>query len=188
MSASPAAFLALVSALMLAGCAANTAAKKPAPPAPAVLEATQCGTIQRVHALGDFLFTSQPAREDFALAKDAGVRTVLNFRHRSELPPDFDEKTIVEGLGMTYVWLPWSGEDQLTDEIFDQGRDVLTTGERPMLVHCASANRVGAIVLVWRVLDHGVPFDQALDEAQRIGMKTPGFERRARAYIASHAK
>lgn len=177
------AILALV--LVAVGCASQP--KQP-DAAPSMLEAIQCGSMARVHTLGDIMLGSQPSREDFALAKDAGVRTVLNFRHKSELPPDFDEQAEVERLGMTYIHLPWSGEAQLTDEVFDKGREIMRSAERPILVHCASSNRVGAIYLVWRVLDEGTPFDQALEEAQRVGMKTPAFERLAKAYIAAKGK
>lgn len=179
-------WMVVLAALVVAGGCASQAKKQEA--APTMLEAIQCGSMSRVHTLGDIMLGSQPSREDFALAKDAGVRTVLNFRHNSEMPPDFDEKAEVERLGMTYVHLPWSGEAQLTDEVFDKGREVMRTAERPILVHCASSNRVGAVYLVWRVLDEGAAFDEALEEAQRVGMKTPGFERRAKAYIAAKAK
>jgi hypothetical protein len=41
-------------------------------------------------------------------------------------------------------------------------------GERPLLLHCASANRVGAVWLAHRVLDGGLSYDAALREAELL--------------------
>lgn len=157
------------------------------PAATSRLEPAQCGSMTRLHAYNGIYLAGQPAAADFEHARDLGVKTVLNFRLETELK-DFDERRVVEGLGMKYLTIPWHGEEQLTDAVFDKGREVLSTAQRPMLVHCASANRVGAIWFAWRAIDGGVPVEQALDEAKTVGMKTPGFETKGRAYIAKHAR
>jgi hypothetical protein len=50
-------------------------------------------------------------------------------------------------------------------------------------MHCHSGNRVGAIWLAWRVLDGGLAWDKALDEAHEVGLKTPAFETRVKDYV-----
>lgn len=144
-----------------------------------------CGSTQRVHAFGDFRLASQPAAADFEIAKAAGVRTVINLRHEHEIK-DFDERAVVTGLGMTYVNLPWHGPEELNDAVFTRARELLRTVEPPVLVHCGSANRVAAVWIPWRVLDGGVPFEQALTEAKAIGLKTPEFETKAKDYVLRH--
>lgn len=146
------------------------------------LEPYECGSIARVHTLGGVIIASQPSAEDFALAQMKGVRTVIDLRHAHEIP-NFDERRVVEGLGLAYVNLPWYGPDELTDEIFDGARALLQSVERPILLHCSSANRAAAVWIPWRVLDGGLSLDEALAEARTIGLQTPAFEEKARAYI-----
>ncbi|XAM00805.1 hypothetical protein OT109_05325 [Phycisphaeraceae bacterium D3-23] len=147
-----------------------------------VLEPFECGTITRLHTYQGVFLASQPSPEDLEQAKAGGVVTVVSLRHASE-HPDFDEKHFVEGLGLRYINIPWNGADELTDAVFDRARDVLRNEHRPVLMHCSSANRVGAVWLPWRVLDGCIEFEEALAEAKIIGLRSPAYEEAARAYI-----
>lgn len=182
--------------LLAAACRAATSASESASapavgaaehtgPTTAPLEPASLGSIRRLHALGGVLAASQPAALDLEQAQEGGVRTVVNLRHESEVT-DFDEPALVRSLGLTYVSIPWSGVDELTDEVFDRAREVLQTAERPLLVHCHSANRVGAVWLPWRVLDGGLSWDAALAEAEQVGLRTPALVDRARDYVLRH--
>jgi ubiquinone/menaquinone biosynthesis C-methylase UbiE len=55
------------------------------------------------------------------------------------------------------------------------------------MLHCGSANRVGAVWLTYRVLDQGVPIETAIEEAKTIGLRSPEYEAKARDYIHRHA-
>lgn len=151
--------------------------------APEKLESYVCGSIPNMHELGGVFLASQPTLEDFEQAKACGVRTVINLRPAKE-QPDLDERARVTGLGLAYVNLPFNGAAELTDEIFAGSRELLNTSERPILLHCASANRVGAVWIPWRVLDGGIALEQAVAEAKTIGLKTVEYEAKARDYVA----
>jgi len=163
--------------LPLAACAGSTPAQDAS-----VVPAT-CGTIPNLHAFGDVWLAGQPAATDFAAVKEAGVRTVIDLRHEAE-HPGFDERAAVLAAGLTYVALPWNGPDELTDAVFERSRELLDGAQRPLLLHCGSANRVGAVWIPWRVLDGGVPLETAVAEAREIGLKTPAYETKARDYVA----
>lgn len=182
------------SSLLLSSCGDKeeaTVAPEPTPPAPEEhkaivtekLEPYECGTITRLHTLGGVFLASQPKPEDFEQAKKGGVKTVITLRHADEVT-DFNEKEVVEGLELKFVELPWNGPDELTDEVFDQARDLLKTAERPILLHCGSANRVGAVWLPHRVLDGGIALEEAVEEAKVVGLKSAEYETKARDYIA----
>jgi len=174
--------------LARAGAAPSPAAS-PAPspaPAPAAaapkLEALTWGTVERMHRYGGIYLASQPSKEDFELAKESGVRTVVNLRKPGEI--DWDEKAVVERLGMEYRDLGFKEPEELTDGIFDAARKILTSADRkPVLLHCSSANRVGAVWLAHRVLDDAVPFPDALAEAETVGLKSAAFRDRAKEYV-----
>lgn len=160
-------------ALLLSACTS------PALESATRLEPYQCGNVQRIHAFGDVLLASQPGPDDF---KKASVNTVVNLRHASEI--DGDEAAIVQGLGMDYHNLPFQSPAELTDAVFDQARELLSDPDnKPLLLHCSSGNRVGAIWLAHRVLDHGLSLEEASIEAETVGLKTPALADRAREYI-----
>ena len=115
--------------------------------------------------------------------KLGGVKTVINQRHASELE-DFDERAVVGALGLAYYNPAWNGADELTDEILDETRELLRTVERPVLIHCSSANRTGATWFAFRVLDEGLSLEAGLDEAKLVGLRSPDYERIVRNYIA----
>lgn len=167
----------------LAGCSCNECDDAPAP-GPPVVEAAQLAAVPNVHVFGDIATAGQPAADDFGPIVAAGYRSVLNLRHAEELQ-GLDEAGLATSLGLEYVSVPWNGLEQLTDDVFDRCRAVLETAERPLFVHCGSANRVGAVWIPWRVLDEGASFEEALAEAKTIGLRTPGYEERAREYIES---
>ncbi len=145
------------------------------------LEPYECGNIERLHTQGGVFLASQPAPADIEQAQKGGVKTVINQRHASEL--DFDERALVEKLGMTYENPAWNGTDELTDELLDRTRALLATAERPILLHCSSANRVGAAWLAYRVLDEEAEVDEALEEAKTVGLRSPAYRDRVLEYI-----
>ena len=61
-------------------------------------------------------------------------------------------------------------------------RDAKAANERVML-HCGSANRVGAIWMVYRVLDEGIEVEEATQEAKMVGLRTEGYRVQAMKYI-----
>lgn len=143
------------------------------------------GTVARLHVLDGIAFASQPSPDDLRRFEQAGLVTVLNLRHPEEM--DFDEAGMVHAARLTYHSVPWNGPDELTDDVFDEVREMLRTAERPLLFHCSSANRVGANWLPYRVLDQGLSWEQALKEARAMGMRTEAYPVLARDYIDRRA-
>ena len=91
--------------------------------------------------------------------------------------------------------VPWIGDEPyVSDEIAEAQVRTAHKGERilaqhsnhPMLINCASANRVGAFMLVYRVLEQNWSEDKALEEATKIGLSSEGLKKFARDYIAQH--
>jgi uncharacterized protein (TIGR01244 family) len=149
--------------------------------APGVAHAT-IGSIPRLTQVGDLLLSGQPGPQDFAALAASGVGMVINLRHPEELG-GFDEAAAVRAEGMEYISIPWNGPTELSDAVFEQTRELLRTADGPVLLHCASANRVGAAWIPFRVLDQGVDIEQAVTEARMVGMRVPEYEALARAFV-----
>jgi len=177
--------LAVLTLIVLAGCASSPPDTHHAAITTDQLEPYQCGTVQRLHTYKGVFLASQPAAADFEQAKLGGVKTVINLRHAEEIR-DFDEAKVVTDLGLAYHNVPWNGPGELGDAQFDRVRELLRTAERPILLHCSSGNRVGPMWLAYRALDDGATVEQATREAKTVGMKSPDFEAKALDYVARH--
>lgn len=151
------------------------------------LERCEVGDVRQIHKLGKVFLAGQPSPEDFRIAKKGGLKTVVNLRTKPEF--QFDEAKHLKSLDIEYHHVPFRSPDTLTDKVFDAVRKVLKEKKKqPVMVHCASANRVGAIWLAHRVLDGGVKYEAALKEAKTVGLRTPAFEERAKEYIEATRK
>lgn len=151
------------------------------------LEAAELGETRNVHAIGKNLLCGQPTEAEFAIAKERGIQVVVNLRTDGEI--DWDEAAVVEQLGLEYEHIPFRAPETLTDEVFDNVRDVMRQAdEKPVMIHCGSANRVGAVWLTHRVLDEDVPLEQATEEAKEVGLRDDDYLKKAIDYIERNEK
>lgn len=87
----------------------------------------------------------QPTEGELRRAAELGYRTVITLRADGEEVP-FDERSLVQSLGMIYVSLPVAGAGDVTSENAKALHDLLAETESPILLHCGSGNRVGALL------------------------------------------
>ena len=121
--------------------------------------------------LDGVLAGGQPTREQLALAAEAGFRTVINLR--TEREPGWEwEDEFVSSLGMTYELLPISGRDGLTRENVEKLDALLSDAlERgPVMLHCASGNRVGGLLGLRRAWLQGEDAEDAVVFARAAGL------------------
>lgn len=146
------------------------------------LEETTVGSVP-AFKVGDVYLTGQPSEDDLKKFAEAGGKTVVSLR----LPDEnvgFDEFATVEKLGMKFSNPGFRAADTLTDHVFRGVREMLKNkSQHPLLLHCASANRVGAMWLAHRVLDGELSYEDAMTEAKRVGLKPAAYEAVVKAYI-----
>ena len=95
----------------------------------------------------------QPSEQQLRDFAAAGGKVVLDVRDPMEVRP-FDEPALARELGLEYINVPVSPgatSDEKLDRILAAVRE---HRDKPMLFHCASANRVGGALLPWFILDH----------------------------------
>ena len=146
------------------------------------LVAAELGTTPNVHRLGDIYFSGQPGPDAWQEIAQKGLKTVITLRHDGELR-GVDEGEQVRALGMNFIQIPFGSAEELTDEVIESVSQQLKTAEQPLLLHCASANRVGAVWIPYRVLEQGVPYEKALEEAKTIGLRSASYQQRVEAYL-----
>ena len=88
----------------------------------------------------------QPTFDQIKQAAETGFKAVINLRTDNELPDPAQERVWVEGAGMKYFHIPISVPKELTPQKAKVFADVLSKPENyPLIVHCKSGNRVGAM-------------------------------------------
>ena len=130
-------------------------------------QVVELGTVSSVDGITSAGQPDEAALEVFA---DAGYATVIDLRGTGE-DRGFDEAAVVEDLGLHYVTLPIAGKDAIS---FDNARKLdglLKEYPGPVLVHCGSGNRVGALLALRASLD-GADDEKALALGREGGLSS----------------
>jgi uncharacterized protein (TIGR01244 family) len=175
-----------VPALIAIACFAVTSSGCGVPKSTEVpLEPATLGSTRNVHIYGETILCGQPSEDDLELAKSRGVKTIISLRTPEETT--WDEGPAVEALGMKFVRIPFAGPETLTDDIFEEVRRILNDNKAgPVMLHCGSAHRVGAVWLAHRLVDDGLSVEQAVKEAAVVGLSNEGYRDRALRYAEIH--
>ena len=144
----------LISFAALAGCTAI--------PAP--------GLPSRAEPLPNVVTSGQPDPESIGELADAGYVAVIDLRGISE-ERGFDEQAVVESQGMSYISLPVAGAADVTYENASLLDDILSDVGGPVLLHCASGNRVGALLSL-RAHSRGASPEEALELGAEAGLSS----------------
>lgn|SRR5690348_5718435 len=128
----------------------------------------------------------QPTEASLAELARAGYRTIVDLRAPEE-PRGYDEAAAATRAGLRYVPIPVT-QLTLDDAAFDRFRTVMRDPDnRPVLVHCASSNRVGALLLPYFLLDEHRPMEEAVAMARGAGMRSAELAQMALDYARRRA-
>ena len=153
--------LALLALLVLAACGDEFSHETLKVDLGAVVAAGRAVPVDGVTSAG------QPDEAAFRVFAESGYKTVIDMRMPNE-NRGLEEAAFVESLGMSYLPLPTSG-DTIT---FDQARrleELIEASDGPVLVHCASANRVGALLALGDYAENG-DLERALETGREGGL------------------
>lgn len=107
---------------------------------------------------------------DIPRLREAGIREVIDLTPDAE-SPDFDEAAAVRSAGLRYVNLPLRGAVDLTRENVLAFDALVRQAKRPLLVHCASGNRVGAVAALRAAWIDGRNTEDAVAIGRAWGLK-----------------
>jgi uncharacterized protein (TIGR01244 family) len=121
--------------------------------------------------------------------KKEGFVSVINLRQASEPGADIDAgRAAAQAAGLKYIHLPFNvamPDAKVVDSFLAAVAD---KSNQPVFVHCGSANRVGGVWMVKRVLQDGWAIDRAQAEGEAIGLSNPDMKAFALSYIKDHQK
>lgn len=171
---------ALVLSALACSTGKDTADQSP-PPTVQPIVACQVAGFEKAFVVGNVLIAGQPTPLLLANARDAGYKVVINARPQSEM--SFDEASLVKGLGMRYVSIPFT-PDTLDDTKVNAFLDEIRKGDEKVLAHCSSGNRIAALWAMYEITDLKVPPEEAVARARTAGLKSPELI----AYIGDYAR
>lgn len=128
------------------------------------------------------------ATEDAAIPGLAGLgyKSIINLRLATEDGVNVDaSRAAADAVGLKYIHLPLNGREpdvKVADAFIAAVTD---TANQPVFIHCGSANRVGALWLVKRMLVDKWDQARAVEEAKAIGLSSETLERFALDYVRS---
>lgn len=119
--------------------------------------------------------------------KSEGYVSVINLRLPTEEGANVDaERAAAQAAGMKYIGLPFNvaaPDSKVVDAFLAAVAD---KSNQPVYIHCGSANRVGGMWMVKRVLQDKWAIDRATTEAEAIGLTSPDLKKFVASYIAAH--
>ena len=125
--------------------------------------------LGKVEPVNGLTTAGQPDEAAFRVFAENGYRVVIDLRTEGE-NRGLDEPSVVEALGMQYILMPIGGEDITFDRARELG-ELLEQFEEPVLLHCASSNRVGALLALNAYAETG-DADLAIERGRVAGMRS----------------
>jgi uncharacterized protein (TIGR01244 family) len=124
----------------------------------------------------------QPTGEQVQLLAEDGYKTILDLRTPAE-PRGFDEIEAARQNGLAYVNVPVSLAtlDQATIDLF---LAAMKKAQKPVIIHCSTADRVGALWYAWLILEKGKSTAAALDRAKAAGLRSPELTEKIKKLVA----
>jgi uncharacterized protein (TIGR01244 family) len=125
----------------------------------------------------------------FPELKKQGFASIINLRQANETGVDVPaSQAAAQSAGLKYVHIPVNPSSPDPAAVDTFVRAVTDPANQPMYIHCGTANRVGALWLVKRVVVDGWDVERAVSEAEAIGLTSPALKKFAIDYAAKHRK
>ena len=122
---------------------------------------------------GRFYISGQPERDAFLWLKEQGVETLVCLRTQAEMDNrdavPFDEKALLDSLGIIYVHIPQGGEDNpYSPDALVNFAYAADSSDGKILLHCTVGWRASHLWGAYLVRYRGLSMADALEHARAI--------------------
>lgn len=130
--------------------------------------------VPNIHHPNEQHFTSgKPSKDDLVKLKEQGVTAVINLLTDDDMNNDDQEARWAQELGLDYYRVPVGGPSDLTRaSVADFDRALAATANQTTLIHCASSNRVGAMMALHAAWYDNASNQEALQTGRDYGLKS----------------
>jgi len=132
--------------------------------------------------------TCQLTSEQLQQAKEEGYQSVLNLRTPQEEGFVPNEAQQAEAVGLEYRNIPVSPEN-MNEELADRVLEEIKLLPKPILTHCKSGLRSGAMSLMYVATQEGMTAEEAMEKGKQLGFdcdKSPQMKEFFQQYISQH--
>ena len=130
---------------------------------------------------GDIYVSGVTTAAGLEALRARGVQTVLDLRLPEQVEPDF--AATVDNLGMSYLALPMQSA-AMTDDQAQAFLDAMRKyGGQPLLIHCKSGNRSGAMYGVYVGARRKLDVEAAMTRARQAGLRSDKLAEAVRSYL-----
>lgn len=138
--------------------------------------------INQLSPMEGVIVGGQPIPDVAFQAQESGYRTIVDLCAPNEYHSYDPER--IESLGVRYINIPIKGEGDLCHSSARKLHEVLENqAARPVMVHCASGARVGALFALRARWVLGHPAEQALSLGRQAGLRPGPMEQVVRTLI-----
>lgn len=128
-------------------------------------EVAASGTVVPVDGITS---SGQPDVASLRVFSDSGYAAIIDLRGEVE-NRGLDERAAVENLGMNYVPFPIVSGDAINFDNAKRLDELIKDQDGPVLIHCGSGNRVGAMLALIMSLE-GEDDEQAILQGKDAGL------------------
>ena len=119
--------------------------------------------------------------------KADGYVSVVNLRLATEAGADVEAgRAAAQAAGLKYFHFPFNTATPDASVVSTFLATVADKSNQPVFIHCGSANRVGGMWMIKRVLQDKWSVERAREEAEAIGLREPAMIAFVTEYINSH--
>jgi uncharacterized protein (TIGR01244 family) len=124
-----------------------------------------------------------------ATLRKEGYVSVINLRQATEPGADIEAgRAAAQAAGLKYLHMPFNVAAPDSKVVDGFLAAVADKSNQPVFIHCGSANRVGGVWMIKRVLQDGWAIERARTEAEAIGLSSAPLIAFATEYIKTHGK
>ncbi|MCU0567031.1 MAG: protein tyrosine phosphatase family protein [Oculatellaceae cyanobacterium Prado106] len=123
-------------------------------------------------------------------AAEEGFAAVLNLRSPDEEGSLSDEQEQVEALGLDYINIPVATAT-INEDLTTQVLQTIDELPKPLLIHCASSMRAGAMAFMYVATRQGLTAEQAFEKANQMGFDCdayPDLKAFFKQYVDVHSR
>lgn len=155
----------------IAGCANSTAnANNSDQAAPQAVVEPQQSIMNFSQPSPNLMAGGQPKMNEFAMLREAGVAAVINLRSHPEMR-DIHEAEWATAQQMAYYHIPIASADDLSEQNVARFHQTLNANaDQKVFMHCASSNRVGAMMALRAAWHQGATKEEALGIGTQYGL------------------
>lgn len=122
---------------------------------------------------GRLYVAGEPSEEAIREMARRGATVVVNIiPEGAPRKHQFDERALVESLGMKYVSIPVSAASLSAADV-DRFAEVMRETEGGMLLHCRSSNTAGGLWAAYLARVRNMPLNEAIERGKAAGLARP---------------